>query len=85
MIPTDHPLLHEARLAADLLADAVALAAARLTSGRGSLAELLAAVDAYRVADRELEQLDALRVNVNGRAYTLRPSTLRRTNVRGDA
>lgn len=85
MIPTDHPILDEARFAADLAADAIALAAARLTSGRGSLSELLAAVDAFRVADRELAQLDALRVTVNGRAYTLRPSTRRRTNVRGEA
>lgn len=85
MIPTDHPILDEARVAANLAADAIALAAARLTSGRGSLDQLLAAVDAFRVADRELAQLDALRVTVNGRAYTLRPSTRRRTNVRGEA
>lgn len=85
MIPTDHPILDEARLTADLAADVVTLVASRLAAGRATLSDLLAAVDAFRAADGELEQLEALRVSVNGRAYTIRPARARRLNVRGEA
>jgi hypothetical protein len=66
----------------DAAADNVAVVAARLTAGRSTLADLLTAVDAYRDADSELSALLSLRLQVNGRTYTLtRPSA----HVRGVA
>ena len=75
-----HPLLAAAHQLTDAAADNVAAVAARLTAGRSTLADLLAAVDAYRDADNELTTLQSMRLHVNGRTYTLtRPAA----HVRG--
>ena len=67
-----HPLLARAYSATDAAADAVARVAASLATGDATVDDVAAAVDAYRVADRELANLLALELNVNGRRYTLR-------------
>lgn len=66
-----HPILSEAYARADVTADRVSDVARLLLDGRATLDQLCVAVDSYRVASRELEQLHTLRLSVNGRTYTL--------------
>lgn len=67
-----HPLVDAAYALTDAAADNVTAVAGRLIANRATLADLVAAVDTYRAADAELEQLLSLRLVVNGRRYTLR-------------
>lgn len=75
-----HPLVDEAFRLTDAAADNVRTVAALHLAGHLSLEALVAAVDTYRDADRELEALRAQLLRVNGRAYALR----RTVNVRGE-
>lgn len=83
MNPSIHPLLSAAFALTDASADNVRAVAAELVAGRATLDELLSAVDTFSEADRELRAIQALRLVVNGRTYTLRrPAT---GDVRGEA
>ncbi len=67
-----HPLLARAYRATEAAADAITRVAADLATGNATVDDVAAAVDAYRVVDRELSNLLALELKVNGRRYTLR-------------
>lgn len=76
-----HPLIDAAYRLTDAAADNVRAVAELHLAGHASLECLVNAVDTFRAADRELEALLTLRLDVNGRTYTLN----RPTNVRGEA
>lgn len=71
MPATIHPILAEAYARADVTADRVSAVAQLLVDGHATVDQLCEAVDSYRAASRELEQLHAMRLSVNGRTYTL--------------